>query len=157
MLKMAIFSVGDPKDPNIKSLIAEYTKRLSPYVQLTMKTIKPEPIKNLNEAERIKEVEGEKLIAQLDNQSFNILLTEHGKEFDSPTFSQNLMKWSDQGQKTLTFIIAGPLGVSQKLKEAADLQLSLSKMTFPHELAQAMLYEQLYRASTILHGKTYHY
>jgi 23S rRNA (pseudouridine1915-N3)-methyltransferase len=122
-----------------------------------MKTIKPEPIKNLNEAERIKEVEGEKLIAQLDNQSFNILLTEHGKEFDSPTFSQNLMKWSDQGQKTLTFIIAGPLGVSQKLKEAADLQLSLSKMTFPHELAQAMLYEQLYRASTILHGKTYHY
>lgn len=157
MLKIAIFSVGAVKDQQISALIKEYSKRLSPYAQLTTKIIKPEPIKNLNEAERIREVEGEKIITQLDNQSFNILLTEHGKEFDSPTFSQNLMKWSEQGQKTLTFIIAGPLGVSEKLKGAADLQLSLSKMTFPHEFAQAMLYEQLYRAGTIAHGKTYHY
>ncbi|MDG1949376.1 MAG: 23S rRNA (pseudouridine(1915)-N(3))-methyltransferase RlmH [bacterium] len=154
---MAIFSVGAPKDQNIKSLIAEYTKRLSPYIQLTTKVIKPEPIKNLNEAERIKETEGNRIIDHLDNQSFNILLTEHGKEFDSIAFAKNLTKWSEQGQKTLTFIIAGPLGVSQSLKDACDLQLSLSPMTFPHELAQAMLYEQLYRAGTILHGKTYHY
>lgn len=157
MLKIAIFSIGEVKDKQISTLIKEYSKRLSPYAQLTTKIIKPEPIKNLNESERIKEVEAQRIIEQLNNQHCTILLTEHGKTFDSPTFAKQLDKWSEQRQKQLTFVLAGPLGVNESLRNAVNAELSLSPMTFPHELAQVMLYEQLYRAGTINHGKTYHY
>lgn len=107
---------------------------------------------------KIKEVVVDELSVELlEEQDVAIILAEEVKTMDSPSFAQSLTKWSDQGQRELTFIIAGPFGFDRALLKHADHVLSLSPMTFPHEMAYVILLEQLYRAGTILTGKTYHY
>lgn len=117
----------------------EYLKRLGPFM-------------------KVKEMVVDELSVELlEEQDITIMLAEDGKTMDSTVFAKTLEKWSEHGQRELAFVIAGPFGFDRKLLEHADHILSLSPMTFPHEMAYVILLEQLYRAGTILAGKRYHY
>ena len=104
----------------------------------------------------IQQREAEKLRKCLPPQSTIIACHEQGKEFDSVSFAKFLAEKSQHGDE-LTFIIGGPLGLHQSILDLATVQLSLSKLTFPHQLVRIILLEQLYRAGTIIGGKQYHY
>lgn len=157
MLDITILTVGETKEHSFKDLEKKYLTFMSGYAKTKMISVKSEPFSSPNERERIQKIESERLLSKLPGNGRTILLTEHGKTFDSPTFSKQLIKWSEHESNPLTFIFAGPLGPHPTLIERADVQLSLSPLTMPHELSLIVLLEQLYRAGTILNGKTYHY
>jgi 23S rRNA (pseudouridine1915-N3)-methyltransferase len=139
MQKIKIITVGKLKRGPLKDLAVEYIKRLGLFM-------------------KIKEVVVDELSVELlEDQDVTIILTEDGKTMDSTTFAKTLEKWSEQGQRELTFVIAGPFGFDRALLKHTDHVLSLSSLTFPHEMAYVILLEQLYRAGTILAGKRYHY
>ncbi len=139
MQKVKVITVGKMKRGSLKDLADELLKRLEPYT-------------------KAKELVVDELTVEvLEEQDVTIMLAEDGKTMDSITFANALTKWSEQGQRELTFVIAGPFGFDRALLKHADHVLSLSPMTFPHEMAYVILLEQLYRAGTILAGKTYHY
>lgn len=85
-----------------------------------------------------------------------VCLDEHAKALDSATFSKAIEKWSESGARPITFLIGGSWGLAERVKQRADISLSLSPLTMPHALARIVLLEQLYRALTILKGKEYH-
>jgi len=139
MQKIKIITVGKMKNGPLKDLVDELRKRLGPYAN-------------------VKELVVDELTAKiLEEQDVAIMLAEDGKTMDSMAFAKTLTTWSEHGQRELTFIIAGPFGFDRALLKHADHVLSLSPMTFPHEMAYVILLEQLYRAGTILAGKIYHY
>ena len=139
MFRIKIIQVGKMKKGPLKEIGDELIKRLGLFAKIQVIVVK-----ELNED-----------IVKQDG--FTLMLSEDGKTMDSIAFANALPRWSEQGQKELTFIIAGPFGFDRTLLKHADHVLSLSPMTFPHEMAYVILLEQLYRAGTILAGKTYHY
>lgn len=139
MMKTRILTVGKMKRGPLKELTLELLKRLGPYMKVNEKVV------------------DELTVELLQEQDVAIILSEDGKTMDSNAFAKALTTWSERGQRELTFIIAGPFGFDRALLKHADHVLSLSPMTFPHEMAYVLLLEQLYRAGTILAGKTYHY
>lgn len=136
MFKAKIVHVGKIKSGPFKDLVDEYTKRLSVFAKVTHVP--------LNEL-------------RIPDGGFRILLTERGETMTSKAFAQSINVWTEQHQRELVFIIAGPFGHDPSVESNADVLLSLSPMTMPHDLAHVVLLEQLYRAGTILQGKTYHY
>ena len=100
--------------------------------------------------------EGEKILAKLFTADYNVVWDTAGKQFTSKEFADFFNRLAVQRVKQTTFIIGGPLGIATEIQKKADVRLSLSKMTFPHELAAVMLLEQIYRAHTILRGEHYH-
>lgn len=141
MFTINIVQVGKMKKGPLAELAHELHKRLPPYARVQLRTVK-----ELTGAE-----------SWWGNDSLKILLSEKGKTTDSIAFAQALTTWSDHGQRAVTFVVAGPHGFSPAVLKHADHLLSLSQMTFTHEMAYVILLEQLYRAGTILAGKTYHY
>ncbi len=138
--KVKIIAVGKVKKGWLKDGINTYIQRLPELECLEIKDTDPE-------------TEAAKVLALLKTYDKLIVLSEDGKRFDSVTFSH----WLGQAASgTLVFFIGGPTGVSYSLKQRADKVLSLSAMTFPHEVAQLLLLEQLYRSKTILQGGSYH-
>ena len=140
MFRIKIIQVGKVKKGPLEELSSEFIKRLSVYVKIEIIPVKELSLINIKK-------EG----------AYTIMLSEDGKTMDSKMFARTLVKWSEQGQRELTFIIAGPFGFDRSLLKNVDVILSLSPMTFTHEMAYILLLEQLYRAGTILNGKTYHY
>jgi len=141
---ITLIVVGKVKEKNIVTLISEYEKRLS------NKKIKLIEIKDSN-----KEKENLELMKKINliKDSFVIALSEDGNSVSSREFSKLLKKEQD---KNIVFVIGGPDGLTKELKTKSDYLLSLSKMTFTHEMARYLLYEQLYRSYSILEGKKYH-
>ncbi len=140
MFRIKIIQVGALKKGPLKELSLEFLKRLSLYAKL--------------ELVEVKELSAEHL---KKTGAYTLILSETGRTLDSLDFAKSLTKWSEQGQRDLIFVIAGPFGFDRSLLTYADATLSLSPMTFTHEMAFVLLLEQLYRAGTILAGKTYHY
>jgi 23S rRNA (pseudouridine1915-N3)-methyltransferase len=101
--------------------------------------------------------EGERIMEALRPGEKLVLLDELGKQFTSPAFAAHLRNWRDQGVRTTTFVIGGAYGLSDPVREKADLIMSLSAMTFPHQLVRVLFAEQLYRAFAILEGSPYHH
>ncbi|MCK9378574.1 MAG: 23S rRNA (pseudouridine(1915)-N(3))-methyltransferase RlmH [Candidatus Moranbacteria bacterium] len=155
MQKITILSVGKIKEKYFQEACQEYLKRISPYVRVEMEEVGAESFFGEGDKEKAKEKEGERILKFLDrNDDCQIfLLEENGKEMDSVVFSQKLEKI----QQSIIFVIAGALGFSDAVKKRGFEKLSLSQMTFPHELARLVLLEQVYRAATICNGKKYHY
>ncbi len=156
MYRFRILAVGPLHHDYAKEAAAEYAKRLRPFAKLEVEEIEKRAFKSLSERERVQGVEGAHLVAHLTNNEYVIALDETGKTMDSQKFAQLLKREGETG-RIVTFLIGGPLGLSSETKAAAHLTLSLSPLTFPHEMARVVLLEQLYRAMTILSGKTYHY
>lgn len=147
-----ILTVGNLKDRNIAVLVQEYVKRLSSE-KLVFLTVKEE--KATNDVDAVRRKEGERLLEKLETMKdacFVLALSEEGKMFNSVGFADFLKK---NAEKKLVFIVGGAYGLSDSVKKKAHLLFSLSSMTFPHEIAQLLLVEQIYRAMMINTGRKY--
>lgn len=155
-MKITLLVVGKTTDSHIISLIDDYKKRLTHYVPFELQVI-PE-LKNakaLSEAQQ-KQMEGELILKTVGATGHVILLDEHGKEYRSIEFADYLQKRMLSGQD-LTFVVGGPYGFSPEVYARANGKISLSKMTFSHQMIRLIFVEQIYRAMTILRGEPYHH
>ena len=153
-MKIHIIQIGKTKDKNIAELVLEYIKRTSPYAKVKFITLNEEKLTSSKTKEKIIQIEGEKILKNISSE-FVVALDEKGKQFGSIDFAEIIKNHKDAGQK-ITFIIGGAFGLSNDVKAKANLTLSLSKMTFTHEMARLFLIEQVYRAFSIIAGKGYH-
>ena len=150
-------AIGKTDNKAIQTLIDDYTKRLSFYVKFELVIIPDiKNVKNLSEAQQ-KEKEGELILSKLSPTDQLILLDENGKSFSSVGFSEELQKKMNSGIKTLVFVIGGPYGFSQAVYSKTQGKISLSAMTFSHQMVRLFFIEQVYRAFTILRNEPYHH
>jgi 23S rRNA (pseudouridine1915-N3)-methyltransferase len=156
-MKVTLIVVGKTADARIQSLIEDYRDRLKHYIPFEMIVI-PElkSTKNLS-FEQQKEKEGELLLKSFLPGDVIVLLDEHGKELKSTEFATWMQKKQVNVSKRLVFVIGGPYGFSPAIYNAANDKLSLSRMTFSHQMVRLVFIEQLYRAMTILNGEPYHH
>ncbi len=157
MYRFRLLAIGSPKPGPFASVTQDYARRMSPYARVEETALKEEKFRSANERGQVWKHEAEALKRASEDGAFRILLNERGKTYASEAFAQQVDRWAEGGARTVEFWLGGPLGTDPTLEKEADAVLSLSPMTFPHELARVMLHEQLYRAMTILRGKTYHY
>lgn len=155
-MNIKIIVLGKFKETHWKEAEAEYLKRLKPYAKIEIIELKEESFRDGDDHMSIKHKEAERVLKQLDKGTTVIALSEDGATYDSPAFAAFLEKQTVHGEH-LTFVIGGPLGLHDSIKKAAHHTLSLSSLTFPHQMVRVILAEQLYRAVTIQKGKQYHY
>ncbi len=154
MLNIKLLVLGKLKESHWRDAESEYFKRLKPYAKIELLELKEESFRDGDDREKIKMNEAEKLEKHLSGTV--IALHERGKEMTSVELSNFLQKNSQQGEQ-ITFVIGGPLGLHESILEKSNHQISLSQLTFPHQMVRTILLEQLYRAVTIEKGKAYHY
>lgn len=156
-MNIKLITIGKTDNKNLQSLIDEYTKRLSFYVKFELEIIPDiKNVKNLSEAQQ-KEKEGELILSKITPTDHLILLDENGKTFSSVGFSNFLQKKMNAGIKTLVFVIGGPYGFSETVYKQAVGKVSLSEMTFSHQMVRLFVIEQIYRGFTILKNEPYHH
>ena len=158
-MDIRIIAVGRLKDKFFTDAFAEYQKRLSPFCKLGVEEIPQEKLPELpsdKETEKALDAEGEKILQKIPPGSFTVPLCIEGKQLTSEQFAKLISDKTNEGVGSLTFIIGGSCGLSEKVKKAGDFKLSMSVMTFPHRLARIMLAEQLYRAFMINSNRKYH-
>ncbi len=158
MTQITVISVGTLKEAYLKAAVEEYKKRLGQYAKVEEINIKEELIKNEDDASEIKralDTEAEKILSAIPKDSHKIALCVEGKEYDSPALASLIGEAVDRRGK-ITLIIGSSHGLAPSVKNAADTRLSVSRLTFPHQLIRVVLMETLYRSFTILAGKRYH-
>ena len=152
-MKLNIIVVGKNKDDFVTLAETEYLKRLQPFISVNLIVIHSNKINPKIEIDKIKNLESEKILKRIPNNSFSIALDEKGKEYNSIGFANYFNQLLQLHSKSVYFIIGGPYGLSDKVKEHCREVISLSKMTFTHQMVRIILLEQIYRAMTIIKGK----
>ncbi len=156
-MKIKIIAIGRTDNANLKQLLDGYLSRLMHYVKAEFVEIPDlKRTKNLSEKQQ-KDKEGELILAALERSDILVLFDEKGKQFSSREFSKELQKRMNSGIKTLVFLIGGPYGFSEEVYKRAQQKISLSKMTFSHQMVRIFILEQLYRAFSILRNEPYHH
>lgn len=156
-MQIKLLAIGKTDHQPLQMLIDDYQKRLGFYIKFEFELIPDlKKAKNLSE-EQQKQKEGELLLTKLSSTDLVILLDENGTQYDSVAFSAYLQKHMNSGIKQLVFVIGGPYGFSQEVYNQANGKISLSKMTFSHQMIRLFMIEQLYRAFTILRNEPYHH
>ncbi|GAA4231736.1 23S rRNA (pseudouridine(1915)-N(3))-methyltransferase RlmH [Postechiella marina] len=156
-MTIKLLAIGKTDNKELKDLITEYEKRLKHYIKFDLEIIPDiKNVKNLSEKQQ-KSKEGSLILSKLSATDVLILLDENGKQLDSVGFSQYLQKHMNSGIKQLVFVIGGPYGFSEDVYSKARGKLSLSKMTFSHQMVRLFVIEQLYRGFTILKNEPYHH
>lgn len=158
MSKITLITVGSLKEEYLKDAYAEYKKRLSQFAKVDEVNIKEEQIKNENDGSEIAralDLEGQKILSLVPQGASVFALCVEGREYDSISLSKEISSSLDKCGK-LVFIIGSSHGLSDTVKEKADYRLSVSRLTFPHQLMRVLLSEILYRSFTIINGKKYH-
>lgn len=156
-MKITLLAIGKTDSRNLQNLIDDYSKRLSHYIGFELEIIPDiKNAKNLSEAQQ-KKAEGEEILKRVQTSDFLVLLDEKGKSFTSEGFSEYLQKRMNSGLKNLVFVIGGPYGFSEEVYAKAQGKISLSAMTFSHQMVRLFMVEQLYRAFTILRNEPYHH
>ena len=156
-MNFRLLAIGKTDNKALQTLIDDYTKRLSFYVKFDLEIIPDiKNVKNLSEAQQ-KEKEGELILSKITPTDHLILLDENGKTFSSVGFSDFLQKKMNAGTKTLVFVIGGPYGFSETVYQKAQGKVSLSEMTFSHQMVRLFVIEQIYRGFTILRNEPYHH
>ncbi|AWA30359.1 23S rRNA (pseudouridine(1915)-N(3))-methyltransferase RlmH [Flavobacterium magnum] len=156
-MNIRLLAIGKTDNSHLQSLIEEYMKRLSFYIRFELEVIPDvKNARNLSEALQ-KEKEGEQILSKIQPTDQLILLDENGKSFSSVAFSGELQKKMNSGVKTLVFVIGGPYGFSDAVYAKASGKISLSQMTFSHQMVRLFFIEQLYRGFTILRNEPYHH
>lgn len=158
-MNITIISVGKIKEKYLVNAIKEYNKRLSRYCKLNHIEVSDERApENLSEVEmeNIKNKEGEGILKNIKEGTYVIALDIQGEIMSSEDFAKTLDNLAIQGKSTIAFIIGGSLGLSKEVLKQADLKLSFSPMTFPHQLMKVILMEQIYRGFRINRGEPYH-
>jgi len=156
-MKIKLIAIGKTDNKNLQSLMEDYSKRLGFYVSFDFELIPDiKNVKNLSETQQ-KQAEGSEIVKRLIKSDTLILLDEKGNTYSSVQFSQFLQKKMNSGLKTLVFVIGGPYGFSDEIYQRANGKVSLSSMTFSHQMVRLFFIEQLYRAFTILRNEPYHH
>jgi 23S rRNA (pseudouridine1915-N3)-methyltransferase len=158
-MKINIIAVGKIKERYLKEGIVEYSKRLSRYCGLQIIEVADEPApENLGAAqeEQVKSREASRVLDKVRDGDYLIALDVKGEKKSSEEFAAVLKKCMVSGNSSITFVIGGSLGLAPEIVRKADLKLSLSDMTFPHQLTRLILLEQIYRAFKIISGEPYH-
>ncbi len=156
-MKIKLIAIGKTDSKDLQPLIEEYSKRLSFYVSFNFEIIPDiKNAKNLSKKQQ-KIAEGNELLKRIEKSDTIIILDEKGKTFSSVEFSVFLQKKMNSGLKNLIFIIGGPYGFSEEIYQRANKKISLSTMTFSHQMVRLFFIEQLYRGFTILRNEPYHH
>lgn len=158
-MEIRIITVGKIKEKYLTQGIEEYAKRLGRYCRLSFCQVPDEKTPDrASEAlnRQIKDTEGERLLRHIRDQDYVIALAIEGVMLDSPSLARKLETLAVQGNSTIDFVIGGSLGLSEAVMRRADYALSFSRMTFPHQLMQMILLEQIYRSFRIIQNEPYH-
>ncbi|MEE9349191.1 MAG: 23S rRNA (pseudouridine(1915)-N(3))-methyltransferase RlmH [Flavobacteriaceae bacterium] len=156
-MKIKLLAIGKTDNNNLQQLIDVYQNRLKHYIKFDLEVIPDiKNSKNLSENQQ-KEKEGDLILKKIASTDALILLDEKGKEFRSKEFSQFLQKKMNSGIKQLVFVIGGPYGFSNAVYKKAQGKVSLSKMTFSHQMVRLFIVEQIYRGFTIIKNEPYHH
>ena len=156
-MKIVLLTIGKTSEKYLIEGIAQYQKRLKHYTQFEMlEILNIKNAKNFSNAELIKK-EGELILKQLQNSDHLILLDNKGKDFTSTKFAEKLQSWMLSGKKRLVFVVGGAYGFSEEMCSRGNEKLSLSKMTFSHQMVRLFFVEQIYRGYTILNNEPYHH
>lgn len=159
MLQINIICIGKLKEGYLRDAAAEYSKRLTVFCKLNIIELSPYALPDnpnetlINEA---LEKEGKAILSKIPDSSFVYAMCIEGKQVTSPKLSAELDNLAVSGRSSICFVIGGSFGLSDEVKRRADVRLSMSEMTFPHQLARIMLLEQIYRAFQISSGGKYH-
>lgn len=148
-MKFRFVWIGKTKDRNWRALQNEYLRRLSHFVRCDITELRD------SQAHEGPEIEGERILSALNQKTFAVLLDVEGEAISSRRLAAEIDKWQNRGLKEIVFVIGGANGVSPRVAEIADFSLSLSFLTFTHEMSRVILLEQLYRAYTIIKGFPY--
>lgn len=157
MATFHIITVGKQKESFWKEAEAEYLKRLSNF-KIIIHELREESFTDKDPVEKIKQKEAEKILEELSKlkDSFVVALEEKGKSYSSTEFAQQFGRWNTM-HRSVVFVLGGPLGLASEIVQKANATLSLSPMTFTHQMTRVILIEQIYRAFMIEAGRRYHY
>ncbi|MFL0682459.1 MAG: 23S rRNA (pseudouridine(1915)-N(3))-methyltransferase RlmH [Algoriphagus aquaeductus] len=156
-MQIKLLAIGKTDHASIQDLIREYSSRLGYYIRFDLEVIPDlKNTKSISETTQ-KEKEGELILKKIQTSDELILLDERGKTFTSMEFSDYLQKKMNAGLRQLIFVIGGPYGFSEAVYSRANGKISLSKMTFSHQMIRPFFIEQIYRAFTILRNEPYHH
>ncbi len=149
--------MGKTRERFIQEGIGKYTRYLKPYADIEIKELKEEKIRDLKDASLIRKKEAERIFKAVPTNAFIMALDERGQEFTSHEFAAFINGVLESGVREMAFVIGGAMGLDESVPMKANKVLALSRWTVTHEMARLVLLEQLYRAFTIIKGKTYHY
>lgn len=152
-----LWSLGKPDKKELAGPISVYLDRLKHYTRFEVVTIDNKRIPKQGGKELIMDKEAELIEARLQERDLFIVLDEHGKEYNSIAFSEQLNGWMNRSPNRIIFLIGGSYGVADRLRKRADGLIALSQLTFPHQLVRLIFSEQLYRAFTLLKNEKYHH
>ena len=158
-MNILVISVGKLKEKYLKQGIAEYEKRLKPYAKVKMIEVRDEATpQNASEMEekQIKELEGQRILEKIPEDSYIICLDLKGKELSSTDLAHTLNEQMIYGAKNIIFIIGGSLGLSEAVLKKSHLRIAFGRLTYPHQLMRLILIEQIYRCFKIIRGEPYH-
>ena len=153
-MKITLLWVGKTRNVHLKSLIEDYWKRLGHFCELSLREV--QPVQSETAKGRLASLEGERLLARVDASDHVVLLDSTGKSLTTERFAAWLCKHRDHSTRNLVFVIGGHEGISESVKRRADFCISLSQLTFTHEMARCLLLEQIYRAFSVIQGFPYH-
>ena len=157
LMKIALWTIGKPHEPYVKAGVGEFTKRLNRYFPSEWHLLPvPKNAASLSEPEQ-KKKEGEMLLELLKPDDYLVALDERGKNFSSEGLAAFLQQRATESSRQIVFLIGGAFGIDAPVLKRAQLQWSLSSLTFPHQLVRLLLAEQLYRACSILRNEKYHH
>jgi 23S rRNA (pseudouridine1915-N3)-methyltransferase len=155
-MKFTLYNIGKTDNKYIKEVIGDYSERIGHFIDFSIVDLPDIKQKKNLSPDNIKQKEGELLSRFLSKSDIIVLLDENGTEYSSRGFSEWLNKLINQGNKQVSFVTGGSYGFSEDIFKKADFKISLSKLTFTHQLVRLVFVEQLYRACTIIKGIPYH-
>jgi 23S rRNA (pseudouridine1915-N3)-methyltransferase len=156
-MRIRLLQIGKNQDDYVKSGMEHFVNKLKHYCQFEIVTLQSPKNSGQLTSEALKKLEGELLLKQIDGRTWVCLLDNQGKSFDSPGFARQIEQWALAGRSQVDFIIGGAFGFSAAVYQRADYKLSLSAMTFSHQIVRLIFLEQLYRAFTIIKNEPYHH
>ena len=156
-MKISLWSIGKNHETYVQEGIKEFTKRISKYFPVEWNIISPPKNSGLLKEEDLKVKEGDIILQLLKQDYYLVALDERGKMLDSPGLANFIQARASESKKNLVFLIGGAYGIDEKVLIRAHYKLSLSSLTFPHQLVRLILCEQVYRACSILRNEKYHH
>ena len=158
-MKITVLCVGKIKEKFYTAAVDEYVKRLSRYSKVEIAEVQDEKTvegASEKEEERVRDIEGRRLLSRISDGAYVIALAIEGESMSSVKLAARLEALAASGASHMVFIIGGSLGLSSEVMKRSDMQLSFSKLTFPHQLMRVILLEQIYRSFRIIRGEPYH-
>lgn len=156
-MKIGIVCLGRTREGFIRDGIEKYLRYMKPYAPSEVRELREEKVHDLRDAPQVRQREAVKIAKALPAGAHVVALDERGREFTSHEFAEFLNRSLERGTREMVFVIGGAMGLDETVTRKADTVLAMSRWTLTHEMARLVLLEQLYRAFTIIKGKTYHY